>query len=273
MTIESTQSTGFLDRAKKLAKRNLPPKAIDNLRRVKRSLTDFGYPITIPIQTGELSYMLTVGNRHEDGEARGRYSERDFILQILNHTRPGNVYCDIGAAIGTHTIPIALGSPNCKVFSLEPDFNVADALGHNIGLNGITNVSIFQIAAGNYDGIAILHTDGRPGMAPEITEQHKKPNGIFRQHIPMIVRRLDSLVLGNTIPAPDIIKIDVEGAGMDVLAGLGYLRPRDIFMEVHPGRGEELCQVDQLLRGRGYIMLMNKPRGGEIHTHFQLGLE
>lgn len=60
--------------------------------------------------------------------------------------------------------------------------------------------------------------------------------------IPVTVQRLDSLVAEHNLPVPSIMKIDVEGAELDVITGakesLADSNCKIIYCEVHPSRIE-----------------------------------
>jgi hypothetical protein len=84
----------------------------------------------------------------------------------------------------------------------------------------------------------------------------KLANSSFQVEAPAItemrvmVRRIDSLLQSREIPPPNVVKIDVEGAELDVLSGaldmLRVFRPT-LFLEAHGGALEEACS-QQLLR-------------------------
>ncbi|CAN0493155.1 unnamed protein product, partial [Hapterophycus canaliculatus] len=76
---------------------------------------------------------------------------------------------------------------------------------------------------------------------------------------------------------PTVVKIDVEGAEGQVLAGMEKLMdnhpPREIFMEIHPkGDGDAMPAGEPIhdwLEARGYTMAWsNKRRSGE-HRHYR----
>ena len=75
---------------------------------------------------------------------------------------------------------------------------------------------------------------------------------------------------GGEVRPPDILKIDVEGAGPAFLEGLGKVRPKDIFIEVHPLFGESREWIEEFLRARGYMGIWEQPRGDQVHVHFSL---
>ncbi|MGH8011178.1 MAG: FkbM family methyltransferase, partial [Candidatus Binataceae bacterium] len=80
------------------------------------------------------------------------------------------------------------------------------------------------------------------------------------------VRKLDSVVESARLPPPDVIKIDVEGAEVDVLAGarLTIAASRPIFLiELH---GTNLA-VERILSGCGYTttVLGTRENIGQAH--------
>jgi hypothetical protein len=85
----------------------------------------------------------------------------------------------------------------------------------------------------------------------------------------VLADRLDNLFAPPN-PPPDVVKIDVEGAELRVLAGMSGLfergAPRVMVIEVHGGffgQGAEKfqCDVHALLEGAGYLVERLTGRG------------
>jgi hypothetical protein len=76
-----------------------------------------------------------------------------------------------------------------------------------------------------------------------------------------------------------VVKIDVEGAELDVLRGMGWLldqrQVRELFIEAHPRflvkRGESTDDIDRFLTERGYQLVSVRQRNLERHLHYRLG--
>ena len=84
-------------------------------------------------------------------------------------------------------------------------------------LNGYAHVMIKQMALGATDGEASFLVSAEPtwGKLASIGSTVSKQVG----EMAISVRRLDSLLAEDGLSAPDLIKIDVEGAEVDVLSG------------------------------------------------------
>jgi hypothetical protein len=75
---------------------------------------------------------------------------------------------------------------------------------------------------------------------------------------------------------PSIIKIDVEGAEMDVLLGLAETvrapSLRHLFIELHPDRlqlnGHSMVNLKQWLADRHWQLVWEQVRRTEHHAHF-----
>ena len=96
----------------------------------------------------------------------------------------------------------------------------------------LENVSCYELALGlkNSSGFGVLGTD-ELGATNSVTNEKKSD-----ESVPIKIFTGDDLI-GDGIHQPDVIKIDVEGAELDVLKGLSnYLetaRRLCIFAEVH----------------------------------------
>ena len=103
-----------------------------------------------------------------------------------------------------------------------------------MGLNGFTNIDIIETALGSVDGEASFWTSAEPtwGKLVGIGKIPDKMTGAIK--VP--IRRLDRIVAEAGLPQPDVIKIDVEEAEVEVLEGaaetLRVHRPR-LMIELH----------------------------------------
>jgi len=147
--------------------------------------------------------------------------ERPVIKWVLGHVDADTVAWDVGAAVGTYSCLLARAG--AAVVAVEPHQRNQARLRHNCGLNEVRDqVRIEPIALSDHDGRESLHV----GQWREGSGNHQLNNG----GVPVTVRRGETLT-----PAPDVLKIDVEGHERAVLDGLGgYLdSARAIVIEVH----------------------------------------
>lgn len=128
---------------------------------------------------------------------------------------------DIGANVGRICIPaaVALKPGPCTLVAVEPVPANADRLAQNLALNGV-DATVLRMALGE--------TPGELPIAVESTLGASTGNAILGERLPwrgsarvqsVPVRTLDDLVLADGHPVPDVVKIDVEGAEVGVLAG------------------------------------------------------
>ena len=113
-----------------------------------------------------------------------------------------------------------------------------------------------------------LRTDGLAGNAPSVANLGRHA-GVATARMTTIDRLVDSKV-----PAPTVLKIDVEGAELLVLRGGSRLlasqrAPRLIFLEVHskflPLFGATAEAVDQLVSQHDYDVAARSLRGDQVH--------
>ncbi len=139
--------------------------------------------------------------------------------------KPGDVVYDVGAHYGYYALlASALAGPSGKVLALEPSPSNLPYLRAHVELNRCTNVTVVETAISNYDGTARFENRTGSGRA------HLSPKGL----VEVPVTSLDALT--QTQPLPDIMKIDVEGAEMEVLNGAKQLIARSkpaIFLSTH----------------------------------------
>jgi FkbM family methyltransferase len=196
-----------------------------------------------PPARGLLLRDLPLGHTQAWGLVRGLL-EPSVQEAFKRHVGPGMVVWDVGANIGYFSLIAArLGA---TVHAFEPVPANAAAIKTNASANGYTaavNVHIAAVAAQpGRASFLVLDDAGWSHLADRGQHAHT------REEIEVEVIALDELAL----PAPDVIKIDVEGSEIAVLQGarrvLTKARPV-VIIETH-GTNQEVCDV---LDNLGYL--------------------
>jgi FkbM family methyltransferase len=161
----------------------------------------------------------------------------------------------VGANVGFYSLLLGrLVSPSGTVLAFEPDPANYAWLRHNISLNPSLSITAKRMALGKRDGYgSMVHlrssTQGKVLYSEEV-DTAADPQTL----IP--VRRLDELVSSGALPPPDLIKIDVEGAELDVVEGMQVLlrtkRPL-LFCEMHGN----LLEMKRRLSDYGYSYVLS----------------
>jgi len=173
-------------------------------------------------QDGVIKHGVCQGLRFNTGRSAAGFllgtSEPTIqtVLQML--VRPGTVVYDIGANVGFLTIVAAkLTGSSGRVFAFEPLADNIRCLEHNIRLNGFDYVDVTECALSDRDGTALFLISRSPTWGELASVSGKVEDEIGRREV--TVCRLDSIVQQNSLPLPNLIKIDVEGAEAMVLDG------------------------------------------------------
>jgi len=133
------------------------------------------------------------------------FADMAFVLHLL---RPGDLFVDVGANIGSYTV-LASAVAGADTISVEPDPGTMASLKRNIEANAIgERVSTVEAAVGANAGTARF-TVGRDTVNRIASEADAGTRAVR-------VMRLDDLLAGR---APILIKLDVEGFEAEVLAG------------------------------------------------------
>ena len=136
----------------------------------------------------------------------------------------------------------------------------------NLHLNRIENVTPIKLAISNYSGIAKLYL-GRGSSDHTIKPLFKMSHS---SSIAVQVETLDNLIDEIGLSKVNFIKIDVEGAELDVLKGSERtLANNDLFLAIaayhYP---EEIFEVAKFLRARGMKVFSD---GAYIYAFKQKG--
>ena len=159
----------------------------------------------------------------QDIKTKGYWSE--FRLgNLVDVIDPDSICLDLGANVGTMTLAMAMLAPQGHVYAFEASPETAAALQQTVKANCLTNVSAFNTVLGHSDeevkffDIPEVRSSGfyvTMDSPREISSQRPETS----QMILSRTKSVDSLVAELNIPKVDFIKIDVEGAELDVLEG------------------------------------------------------
>jgi FkbM family methyltransferase len=184
-------------------------------------------PVFMPVRQGPHALRLPYTGLNpviEREQARGLFFEQEELSYLAARFPAGLRIVDAGANTGNHTLFFA-AVMQASVVPLEPHPRAGAALRAAMRENGLANVDLTKL------GIAVGAEPGRlrtiesPGGGLGATRFVADPRG------PVAVQPLDALIDGPV----DLVKIDVEGMEMAVLAGARRLitahRPA-LFIEV-----------------------------------------
>lgn len=219
----------------------------------------YGYKIHCPLNREDLIVMT----RHEDE-----------IIERFN-PRPGDVIVDIGAHMGRYTI---IGSKRAgsegKVVAIEAHPGNFKLLSRNIALNRLTNVIAVNSAVySTSTPLKLYLPDEDSGytmhhsvMASYLVTKYKEAE---RKYVQVQADTLDNLLRKEGVGRVNWIKIDVEGAELEVLKGaqetLSKNQDISLLIEIH-GR-ETYVPVIELLRMQDFRIEFEKTYdNGEKHV-------
>lgn len=180
----------------------------------------------------------------------GHY-EQDKQEIVRRVVRPGMNVLDIGANAGFYTLAFSrLVGPSGHVWAFEPFAENAQNLLRHVALNGLTNVTVIQAAVSGHAGLAGFQIAASNSMGSLSNEQND-------YLIPTLA--LDHLLERGTVPIPDVIKIDVEGAEALVLRGarrMLAIRRSLLLIALHGAKAQRDC-VEQLAASSYRLTLLD----------------
>lgn len=135
--------------------------------------------------------------------------------------KPDQCIYDIGCHKGRHARPfLDLVGPNGKVIGFEPIPDMAADLRKLAGTH--PNFEVFELALSNKnDKLDFVFAQGTPEESGLKQRAFNQPENAHPITLQVTVCRLDDVIAQKQLASPDFIKIDVEGAELDLLAGAG----------------------------------------------------
>jgi FkbM family methyltransferase len=199
----------------------------------------------VPQHIGRLDYagaeiLVGVTSRAElTSRLRPAAKEPWTVAWLERSVRAGDVLWDVGANIGAYSlIAASLGREAAAIVAVEPAFASYAALCENVVLNGCQDAVLpLPVLLGDSTRLVTL------GVAEAGAAEHEVGGG----GLPTLSYRLDDLVSGLGVPAPTLLKIDVDGAEAAVLGGAGGTLARSelrsVLVEIDRAGGDAVAET------------------------------
>lgn len=184
----------------------------------------------------------------------GHY-EPQLTRWIKNELPAGAVVLDIGANVGAFSLLFAkYAGPAGRVIAVEPHPQNASLLRANLQLNQLTQVVVVTAAVGSSG--ALVQLDGFDPRNQGLVRSRPLEGGAFGA-ASLVAPQLsgDALVAELDLQRLDLIKIDAEGADLDILHSLrGSIAKHlpNIIFEFQPRQADARNILTELMETHGY---------------------
>lgn len=249
--------------------------ALHLLRWMGCRITGRDYAVTTEIFGQPAKFVIT--SRRELKRVADVSYEGGFLRRIIGSLQDGDVFFDVGANIGLVSVLIGRRPEmaNGRIYAFEPEPRNLAQLKRNLQANDFGERGVADgVALASKEGRAELHVRGPVGDGRHsLVVAKKSTDSVDVELITMTKFCADRGV------KPDVVKIDVEGAEGEVIAGMGGLlaegHPRELFMEIHSKGGEDRMPddslIDDFLARHGYSCGWREDRGSGQHRHYRKG--
>jgi FkbM family methyltransferase len=211
--------------------------------------------------------------------------EGNIAVKLLKDTfsiEP-NIIFDIGACIGLFSLHLAKRYPNSKIFSFEPIPESYDIFCKNITNNDINNIIainkglyseeksvIFSLPKPETLKPHVLQKDGMPGLGrytmfnTSTTKLERAKEGFLKdwdngvKEVEAVLTTINNITNKYNIKYADIIKLDCEGAEVDILRSNNdfFKNSKVIFAEHHP-EFDYHDELSKTLNDLNYMCVIN----------------
>ena len=162
--------------------------------------------------------------------------EPNITAWVTQHLKPGDAFADVGANIGYYTLLASrLVGHAGHVVAIEPAAQVHDRLARHLQINRVRNVSLFRVAVGDKRRRAKIFMGPRNNLGASSLLNAGNAGTLAEE---VEVWPLSEILPRELLSRISLVKIDVEGAEADALAGLEAALP------YLPNRAAILCEIN-----------------------------
>lgn len=181
--------------------------------------------------------------------AKSLFTKEPATIDWIRAMKPNEVLYDVGANIGSYSV--VAGLKGVRVFSFEPEASNYAMLIKNLNLNGLTpNAYCLAISDEEKAGLLYAGQDEIGGachsFGAEIGHDLKHREAVFTQAC--LGMPLDNLI-NKGFPAPDHIKIDVDGLEHKVIKGASHILEnglKSLLVELNNNIHEHIKTIEYL---------------------------
>ncbi len=235
--------------------------------------------IYIELNNGD-KYYFTSYEENPPNNLRNKitYSDKSKISKILNYERFFFIYdlieevyvkgshfnqidytkfgtiIDAGANIGAFTINASNKNNSCNFILVEPEEKNCVDLKQNLDANGVKYYNIVKKGLWSSDGEMSFYTSNRAG-------EHSLIGNDFGVEVTIDIMQLESLFEQNTISNPVLLKMDIEGAELEVIkSSIEFLKKqKDLTLLIEAlhfvDNNETYKELIPLLKNNGFEIL------------------
>jgi FkbM family methyltransferase len=171
---------------------------------------------------------------------------------VLAHLQP-RTFWDIGANIGFYSWIVRQADSIDHVVMFEPDPTNYALIFRTLKANSLSDCRVMNVAMAGHDGQATFLVDHASGATGSLESTASCDNPHSLQHAygmsETITCRTVTMdrVIAEGVPAPDFIKVDVEGAELLVLSGgMDLLRGSHPTMVIETGNEDVINQLKEI---------------------------
>jgi len=173
---------------------------------------------------GDLAMQVDLADHIESKTFwRGYYSMEELMV-LEKFLRPSDIFFDVGANTGEFTLFAAKRLQSGQVYAFEPANHMYKKLSMHTERNNFSCVHLFKLALADREGETLLYS---PTINFPDGSTHNGIGSLFsgrfrqsteHQEVVRLIT-LDRFVQEHGVPHIDLMKIDVEGAELQVLRG------------------------------------------------------
>lgn len=180
-----------------------------------------------------------------------------------------SITVDVGAASGHFGIVASKIFPGCRIYAFEPALRQRILLSRNMRLNSVINCEVQPVGLWKTSGNLPFRTVGAESSFAPVS----RFQGVLSFPETVAVVSLDRWVEQKGIARVDLIKIDAEGAEVEILEGaqstLSRFHPRMLIQAYHLRNGTRTFEwCAQTLRSHGYDIEEQSPPSGLLYATF-----
>jgi len=206
------------------------------------------------VKRGEVAVTYATPSAMTRWRAESLFEKEPITIEWIAGFQAGEVLVDVGANVGMYSI-WAAKTRGARVFAFEPESQNFALLNRNIVRNGLgRQVEAYCMALSDSAGLSQLHLSefliggSCHTLGEKIDFKHEPMKPAHSQGC--VSARLDDLIAAGTVPAPQHIKIDVDGFEPKVIAGaratLAGKGVKSLLIETNRNLDDHLAMVGEL---------------------------